>query len=379
MAEQETLRCLEPDYAADFCCDGQRCGAACCRRHWGIYVDEETYGRYQSLPPGDREWVLANIEKAPPTDEFCQGPLYHGRLRFGQAGSCLFLGDDELCSLQRRLGESYLGATCALYPRHIVRIGPYLVKSLSLSCPVAAELAILREDVPRLVEGELSPERQIGWRQTACGPGEEGVAEAFMLLQLMSWRLLSCPVLPLPERLRQYLFYLDEADAAVSEGDIEALQHLAARSEQAGELARDWLKHGNPREGQLLPPEALGSLHAALAPSESRSPHGADIHFQPRPCRLPDRERLLENYLLAELYTGLYPCRLGGTLRHNGEAVYALAALAEEAINEAWASGQAARVLAACVRLSAFAGHDQDWLQALSDWVQESLADWGIR
>lgn len=363
--QKQRAMCLEPDYTAVFRCDGQRCGARCCR-HWGIYVDEVTYGRYLALGQEEREWVLARLEEDPPAEEQAKGPLYRARLDFELTESCPFLGEDDLCRLQRRLGESYLGDTCALYPRHIVRIGPYLERALSLSCPVAAELALLRRDRPRLVERELLPERQAGWTVTACGEGEEGMAEAFLLLQLMSWRILSAEALSLPEGLGLLLRALEEADAAVEAGDFEALQRVSDRYEEPrpGEAA------GQAAAFPLLPEEALSSLQRALAPAEAANRHAAAAGPLATDCPLPPKARLLENYVLAELYMGFYPCRLGGSLKHNGLVLYCLAALAEAALAGACASRSPEAALAACVRLSTLANHDQDWLNALSDWVR---------
>lgn len=372
MAGQEKGRFLEPDYAEAFRCDGQRCGARCCR-HWGIYVDEVTYGRYLALGQEEREWVLSHIEEDLPAEEQAKGPLYRARLDFELTESCPFLREDELCSLQRRLGEGYLGDTCALYPRHIVRIGPYLERSLSLSCPVAAELALLRKEMPRLVERELPLERQAGWTVTACGPGEEGMAEAFLLLQLMSWHILSAQGLALPERLQLLLRALEEADEAVEAGDFEALQQVSDRYGQPRAGAA-----GQEADWPLLPGEALSSLQAALAPAEGANQHTVGTEPMATACALPPKEHLLENYVLAELYIGFYPCRLGGSLKHNGEVLYALAALAEQAVAEAYVSGSAAGALAACVRLSTLANHDQDWLKALSGWAKENAGKFRI-
>ena len=95
-------------------------------------------------------------------------------------------------------------------------------------------------------------------------------------------------------------------------------------------------------------------------------------------CALPPKARLLENYVLAELYIGFYPCRLGGSLKHNGEVLYALAALAGQALDGVYAYGSAAEALAACVRLSTLANHDQDWLKALSGWAKENAGKFCI-
>ena len=57
-------------------------------------------------------------------------------------GRCSFLADG-LCSIQKRLGEDYLGHTCATYPRVVNTLGDRRERSLDLSCPEAARLVLL--------------------------------------------------------------------------------------------------------------------------------------------------------------------------------------------------------------------------------------------
>ena len=57
-------------------------------------------------------------------------------------GRCAFLADG-LCSIQQRLGGDYLGQTCATFPRILNIIGNRTERSLDLSCPEAARLALL--------------------------------------------------------------------------------------------------------------------------------------------------------------------------------------------------------------------------------------------
>jgi lysine-N-methylase len=57
------------------------------------------------------------------------------------AGSCVFLSDGW-CSVQSKLGESYLGATCAAFPRTANLVDGILEQSLDLSCPEATRLTL---------------------------------------------------------------------------------------------------------------------------------------------------------------------------------------------------------------------------------------------
>ena len=168
------MLCLMPDYLEKFVCDGQRCGAQCCRL-WTVFVDGGTYEKYRGLPQKKSREIMARLVPG----EEGQAPWAWD---FGPEQVCHFLRDDFLCGIQREHGESYLGSTCAIYPRKPVNIGGSCRMSLSLSCPLAAELALFR-DTPiefKWQERELSHAE--GWQEIACRQGEEGVAASCLLL-----------------------------------------------------------------------------------------------------------------------------------------------------------------------------------------------------
>ncbi|MFX3640025.1 MAG: flagellin lysine-N-methylase, partial [Candidatus Pristimantibacillus sp.] len=59
--------------------------------------------------------------------------------------SCPFLSEDRLCNIQKTLGEKLLSITCDTYPRNYINVDSVLERSLSVSCPSAAELILLNE------------------------------------------------------------------------------------------------------------------------------------------------------------------------------------------------------------------------------------------
>ena len=127
------MLCLMPDYLEKFVCDGQRCGAQCCRL-WTVFVDSGTYEKYRVLPQEKSREIMARLMPG----EEGQAPW---AFDFGPEQICHFLRGDCLCGIQKEHGESYLSNTCAIYPRKPVNIGGNYRMSLSLSCPLAAELA----------------------------------------------------------------------------------------------------------------------------------------------------------------------------------------------------------------------------------------------
>ena len=67
---------------------------------------------------------------------------------------CHMMLDGGLCSIHKDLGEEFLCNTCAIYPRHLTRVGHVTEKSLTLSCPEAARVVLLRKEGLGFIEAE---------------------------------------------------------------------------------------------------------------------------------------------------------------------------------------------------------------------------------
>src|SRR5580698_815809 len=98
-ADFETFRCI-----------GAACEDTCCS-DWDISIDRKTYDKYQACGDSELQPALhqfVNIDTAKGTDEdFARIALTNKR--------CPFL-EEGLCSIQLKLGESYLSNICASYP-----------------------------------------------------------------------------------------------------------------------------------------------------------------------------------------------------------------------------------------------------------------------
>ncbi len=344
------MLCLEPDYLEDFFCDGTRCGAQCCRL-WTVFVDRETFERFAELPEKRRREITDRLVPA----HSKEAPWAWD---FGEEKVCHFLQEDCLCGIQRAHGEEFLGNTCAIYPRKPVDIGGSFQRSLSLSCPLAAELVVFRTTPLAFKWREVEISRPAGWQEIACGHGEEGVAASCLLLQDTGLNILQLRDLPLLERLSALLACLAEADVAVEAGDFEALLRLADTYSHGGG------KREEPLSWELA--EHFPGLKEELAKVEARNQHLTGLHEVAVAKELPPLELLLENILAAEYFLELFPCTLGGTLHHNGRAFLALALLYREALLPFHAAGDAPGLLLAVSKLSTLMGHDKDWQETLS-------------
>ena len=130
---------LQPKYVTDFQCDGSKCNAKCCGNRWRISIDVDTYKKYQRIKnPAMRKKILSSIKPSTNKIGF--------EINFGEGKSCPLLCEDNLCYVQRNLGEDVLSNTCKCYPRSVKNIGKYQFRLLSMTCPVAAEKALYSSD-----------------------------------------------------------------------------------------------------------------------------------------------------------------------------------------------------------------------------------------
>ena len=127
---------LQPKYVGNFQCDGSKCNAKCCRNLWIIDIDRETYKKYQRIKnPSMRKKILTSMQPSITRVGF--------KIKFNENGACPLLCEDNFCYVQKNLGEDALSETCKLYPRRLNKIGNYQFRVLSMTCPVAAEQALL--------------------------------------------------------------------------------------------------------------------------------------------------------------------------------------------------------------------------------------------
>lgn len=133
---------LQPKYVADFQCDGSKCNAKCCGK-WRIDIDMETYKKYQRIKnPAMRKKILSSIQPSTILTGF--------QIKLDNKGVCPLLCEDNLCYIQRNMGEGALSQACKVYPRIVQQIGNYQFRMLAMTCPVAAEYALLSPNAMEL-------------------------------------------------------------------------------------------------------------------------------------------------------------------------------------------------------------------------------------
>lgn len=139
------MRYIKPEYFDKFYCTADKCPDTCCAG-WQIMIDETSLKRYYKERGSFGKRLQDSID-------WQEGCFY----QYGR--SCAFLNEENLCDLYTALGEGALCDTCRNYPRHVEEYEGLREMSLSLSCPVAAEMLLSEPGFPKfLVTEDDKPE-----------------------------------------------------------------------------------------------------------------------------------------------------------------------------------------------------------------------------
>ena len=129
---------VKPLFYDAFRCIADKCPDTCCAG-WQIVIDEESLERYAEGKDCFQKRLKNSID-------------WHEGCFYQYGGRCAMLNDDNLCDLVIERGEDWLCNTCDRYPRHTEEFEGLRELSLSLSCPVAAELILQEEPLVLVTE-----------------------------------------------------------------------------------------------------------------------------------------------------------------------------------------------------------------------------------
>ena len=311
---------FQPQYVREFVCDGSKCPNNCCKRSWDIEVDAQTYEKYLRVKPESKARELANI--------FARDAKTGKSLL--RKHPCPLLTEQGWCSLQLEYGEDFLSLTCMTFPRFTWNFGKFFERSLSLTCPLAAEM-ILFHDEPlsfELLETVEDDQAKVG---IMTPPVPHEFAAHVVEIQIAMISILQERTLTLDQRLIVLGFFLDRLDEIISGGlDVDALTKLIAAYE-----SKNFLSEQVPRmlatvnfdaknfSRRML--EALGALKGNLTFGNGQKLFDADEKFSV--AKLADDcqrknfasryATLLENFLVNELFLSCFPWRFQADFAKN--------------------------------------------------------------
>ncbi|MFP7357194.1 flagellin lysine-N-methylase [Kurthia gibsonii] len=141
---------LKPSYYDQFACIGGACEDTCCAG-WRIDIDKKSYQKYKNEKnPAIKDALKKNIQR----NRQGQNDLQYGKFKLDADGKCTMLDEENLCTIQKTLGEKALCHTCTIYPRQNIQINQTIEKSLDTSCPEAARLILLNKEGIDFIEDE---------------------------------------------------------------------------------------------------------------------------------------------------------------------------------------------------------------------------------
>lgn len=125
------MRTVKQDFWQEFKCIADKCPATCCSG-WQIMIDDDSLDKYDLLEEPLRTAICDNVD-------FEEGCFLQRENR-----DCAFLNSHGLCNMIIDGGEELLCDTCRLYPRHVEEYPDLREWSISMSCPVVAEMMLNR-------------------------------------------------------------------------------------------------------------------------------------------------------------------------------------------------------------------------------------------
>lgn len=133
---------LIPEYLQDFQCIGGACEDTCCAG-WNVTIDKKTFQTYRKVKNPE---VSDKLNRYVKRERKQNNDVNYAKFVLDINNKCQMMLEDGLCSIHKYLGEEFLCNTCAIYPRNFAKVGNSVEKSLTLSCPEAARIVLLRQE-----------------------------------------------------------------------------------------------------------------------------------------------------------------------------------------------------------------------------------------
>ncbi len=220
--QTKTYSYFQPEYVKNFKCDGQACGAHCCRR-WNIEIDKKTFKKYSHVKPKSAAHeIVKHIKKG--TIDNKERYL----VQLDKTASCPFLTEDNWCHIQKKYGEEFLSETCVTYPRRTYSFKNFYERALTMTCPVvAATVLVFSEpikfehiEVPEIIHNNLN-------RITSpFSPVPVELWQYIIKIQSAAISILQRRELSIDHRLIVLGFFLDRLDEMIDNNGLEEIDKL---------------------------------------------------------------------------------------------------------------------------------------------------------
>ena len=264
---------IQASYIKNFRCDGKICDCRCCRE-WAIPLDNDTREKFLTLENSEREEIFNNINEDSHT------------LKLSGNFRCSFLDADGLCKIQKKHGENFLPAICQSFPRMTFKLDEnFFEQSMTLTCPVAAQIILLSPDPISFVEtDEINSRLVIDFRKYLTHSSKK-----FFQLQIQAIKILQDRNFSINERLKNLCEFFLQKKLPPFEFNLE--KHSETLVEIFDEM---YDAHLTDAQKKILTRNF----------SQSGEKFLSDIHT--------NFSQILENYLVNEFFMRCYPCAFSG-------------------------------------------------------------------
>ena len=310
----ETYDFLQAKYVGNFQCNGKRCNARCCKA-WKITVDDETLKRYSEIESAEKEITSQIVHE----NNF-------NVIKLNEQRFCPFLTTEKFCGIQKKYGENFLSVTCRTYPRINRFINGIFENSLTLSCPIAAELALTSMNSMEfeLVKKDFDSEKNA--LNVPNFPPE--VLSHFLDIQLTALAILKNKSFTIDQRLAVLGFFIERAEELIKLNQVDELPELLKLYKSQKFLTETM----TPIFKQLpfQPREFFKVMFGGVL--DSLSENVTNFNFnrfkeflkvesmivgELRGKFVKKFEQVFENYLVNEFFMNLYPYRLEKSVVQN--------------------------------------------------------------
>ncbi|WP_405756256.1 flagellin lysine-N-methylase [Anaerovibrio slackiae] len=312
---------IQLEYVKNFICDGNKCNSKCCKK-WNITIDENTYRKYKRIQNQSvRDKVLSSMKKINGSNGYM--------IILNENGECPLICKDKLCFIQRNLGPAALSMTCQTYPRKLLMLGECQLRSLSMTCPIAAGMALFSDDGLAIEVHHLGNEHNNGWKILLQNEQKKkGINAALAETTIIaSISILQNLIFSREERFILLGFFLDKADELkTSENAAEQILNLAImyQSEDFIAEARNILSSfkflaDNSKKFMhellfiIAANNQIGALNNLLKQAEDYT----DGYDKWQISLENEYGKAINNYWLHEFFYLGYPFHLEGNFMHN--------------------------------------------------------------
>lgn len=264
---------IQASYIKNFQCDGKICDCSCCRE-WAIPLDDDTREKFLTLEDSEREEIFQNIDEN------------SHALKLSQDFRCSFLDADGLCKIQKKHGENFLPAICQSFPRMTFKLDEdFFEQSMTLTCPVAAQMILLSPDPINFIETDkINSRLVIDFRKYLTRSPQK-----FLQLQTQAIKILQEKKFSINERLKNLCEFFLQKKLPPFEFNLE--KHSETLIKIFDEM---YEAHLTDAQKKILIRNFFQTGEKFLS----------DIHA--------NFSYILENYLANEFFMRCYPCAFSG-------------------------------------------------------------------